>query len=126
MVISVVSPLCPNNTAAQVGPVTAPGRSTGRETRNVRCTATSTLDTGEGYGLVRLGCGLPTLGQDATVLGPVKHKPLSRGPSALLDRACARRPAGGQVGTAGWSAFGRTSGWIMRRGLPAGGDGPGR
>src|SRR5690242_8540526 len=78
------------------------------------CTATNTLDTELGYGLVVPGCRLPTLGHDATVLGPVKHMPLSRGPSALLDRPCARRPADGQVGTAGWSAFGRTSGWIMR------------
>jgi hypothetical protein len=30
--------------------------------------------------VVGLGCGLPTWGKDATVLGPVKHKPLSRGP----------------------------------------------
>ena len=79
------------------------------------CTATSTLDTGEGYGLVTRGCRLPTLGQHATVLGPVKHEPLARGPAALLERPCARRPASGQVGTAGWSAFGRTSGWIMPR-----------
>src|SRR5690349_11299098 len=78
------------------------------------CTATNTLDTELGYGLVVPGCRLPTLGHDATVLGPVKHMPLSRGPAALLDRPCARRPADGQVGTAGWSAFGRTSGWIMR------------
>jgi len=28
--------------------------------------------------------------QDAIVLGPVKHKPLTRRPSALLDLPCAR------------------------------------
>src|SRR4051794_24412797 len=79
----------------------------------------------KGYGVVGLGCGLPTRGDDATVLGPVKHKPLSRGPLALLDRPCARRPAEWQVGTAGWSALDRTSGWIMRRSFPAGDDGRG-
>ena len=39
--------------------------------------------------------------QGATVLGPVKDKapPPARGPAALLDLPCARRPAGGQIGT---------------------------
>jgi hypothetical protein len=37
--------------------------------------------------------------QGATVLSPVKDK--ARGPAALLDLPCARRPAGGQIGTTG-------------------------
>src|SRR5690242_4478783 len=57
------------------------------------------------------------------LLGMPSTQPLSRGPSALLDRPCARRPAERQVGTAGWSALDRTSGWIMRRGCPVGDGG---
>jgi DNA-binding response OmpR family regulator len=41
----------------------------------------------------------------ASVLRSVKHKPLARRPSALLDRPCARWLGARQVGTAGSVAF---------------------
>jgi hypothetical protein len=54
-------------------------------------TATNNLDIGKEFRVVSQGCGLPTSRKDVSVLGPVKHQPLSWGPLALLDRSCARR-----------------------------------
>jgi hypothetical protein len=54
-------------------------------------TATNNLDIGKEFRVVSQGCGLPTSRKDVSVLGPVKHQPLSWGTLALLDRSCARR-----------------------------------
>ena len=49
--------------------------------------------------------------QGATVLSPIKDKARgARGPAALLDLPCARRPADGQIGTTGGSPDNRTTG----------------
>lgn len=51
------------------------------------------------------GYAFPDQSDIASVLGSVKHKPLTRRPSALLDRPCARWLGVRQVGTAGSVAF---------------------
>src|SRR6476469_10251630 len=61
----------------------------------------------------------------ATVLGAVNDaaRRLWRWPSAIIDRTCARRPAGWQVGTKGWPLCDRTKGWRCHSGgfrLPVG------
>jgi hypothetical protein len=55
-----------------------------------------------GYGS---GYAFPNQTDIASVLGSVKHEPLARRPSALLDRPCARWLSVRQVGTAGSVAF---------------------
>ena len=42
-------------------------------------TATNNLDIGKEFRVVSQGCGLPTSRKDVSVLGPVKHQPLSWG-----------------------------------------------
>jgi hypothetical protein len=55
-----------------------------------------------GYGS---GYAFPNQTDIASVLGSVKHEPLARRPSALLDRPCTRWLSVRQVGTAGSVAF---------------------
>jgi hypothetical protein len=66
-----------------------------------------------GYGS---GYAFPNQTDIASVLGSVKHKPLTRRPSALLDRPCARWLSVRQVGTAGSVAF-RSNSRIAHAGI---------
>jgi len=68
------------------------------------CSATNRLDTRQAL-RIRSGYTLPDRTDIAGVLGSVKHKPLTRRPSGLLDRPCARWLGIAQVGTAGSVAF---------------------
>ena len=62
-------------------------------------TATNNLDIKE-FRVVSQGCGLPTSRKDVSVLGPVKHQPLSWGcwpcltvlRTAVLTSAAVRKP----------------------------------